>query len=342
VRVAWVVLVASVACGHEHIDPAHNYAFVTSTQFDPLTFGADLSGADAICNQAAANAGLGGGFVAYLSRAAAAAPTRLAGARGWVRVDGEPFVDRVDELSAGQLFYPLRIDEHGDDVGDSAGPIATATTNNGNGDRDCVEWTSASDEYVAGQAALTIDGWADDGASTCGMPARLYCFGTRYDSPLTVTPTTGRRAFVTVQAFQVGSGLAGADALCANEAALAGLSGTFLALLPTSTATAASRFDASGPTWVRVDGVRLADSPLAFFAEDLAASPSVTAIGTQSDVEVLTGGQPTQPPGDGTCKDWTDATVASASGGRSNAASGAAFANGGGTCTTASIYCLER
>src|SRR5258707_3208142 len=107
------VLVVLAACGRDHFDPAHNYAFVTSTVHDPSTYGADLAGADAACAAAAADAGLLGEYVAYLANNSASAPTRLGNARGWIRLDGAPFVDRVVDLTAGAIFYPLQIDEHG-------------------------------------------------------------------------------------------------------------------------------------------------------------------------------------------------------------------------------------
>jgi len=335
------VTFALLACGRVHMDAAHNYAFVTSTVHDPTTFGADLSGADAICNQIADDAGLGTGYLAYLSTSTVTAPSRIGDARGWIRVDGEPFVDRVDDLTAGRLFRPLRVDEHGDDVGTAAGPVATGTDNGGTPTENCGDWTNASMVYAAGDASLTTGGWSLSTGPSCATAARLYCFGTTYDTPLAVTPASGRRAFLTVEAFVPGGGLAAADALCASEAGLAGLSGTFLAMLPTSSATAASRFDLTGPTWVRLDGIPLAESPLAFVAGDLATSLSVTSAGSDFTTTVLTGGDPGQLPDNTACSNWTDPTSAATGVGVADAASKLAFSIDAGACSGDSIYCLE-
>src|SRR5206468_3194505 len=81
---------------HPAGEPHPNYAFVTSqrvpTRFQPLEV------ADSRCNDAAAAAGLPGEYRAWLSTAAHYARDRLAGARGWIRTDGAPFADTVDDL----------------------------------------------------------------------------------------------------------------------------------------------------------------------------------------------------------------------------------------------------
>jgi hypothetical protein len=65
--------------------------------------------------------------------------------------------------------------------------------------------------------------------------------------------------------FDPSTGLAGADALCQSEATAASLAGagSFKALLSTSTASAASRFDMSmgSMPFVRPDGIKIADAP---------------------------------------------------------------------------------
>ena len=67
----------------------------------------------------------------------------------------------------------------------------------------------------------------------------------------------GRRAFVSTTTFSPTGGIEGADAVCAQDAMMAGLSGTFQALLATDMASAVSRF-APGLPWVRTDGILLA------------------------------------------------------------------------------------
>jgi hypothetical protein len=93
-------------------------------------------------------------------------------------------------------------------------------------------------------------------------------------------PVAGRQAFVTVQTFAVdASGPAKADQLCATEAATAGLSGTFKALLAMTSQSAISRvpFSLTGPNWVRLDGVPLAALPLALAAGQIDAPLNVSS-----------------------------------------------------------------
>jgi hypothetical protein len=75
-----------------------------------------------------------------------------------------------------------------------------------------------------------------------------------------VAPVAGRLAFVTAGRWGGGRGLAAFDAMCAAEAAAAGIAGTFEAAVATTHASAVSRFDLDGPAWVRPDGVAIVAS----------------------------------------------------------------------------------
>ena len=88
--------------------------FVTSQKYPPRF--QPLENADAKCNDAATAGGLPGEYRAWLSTAAIYARDRLAGARGWVRRDGSPFADTVDDLVAGKIFNPPLLDEFGNEV----------------------------------------------------------------------------------------------------------------------------------------------------------------------------------------------------------------------------------
>jgi hypothetical protein len=177
----------------------------------------------------------------------------------------------------------------------------------------------------------------------CTQAFHIYCFGVSKATPLTVTPAQGRRAFVTVQPFMPSGGVAAADALCQQEAAGAGLSGasSFLALLGTTTTTPISRFSLAGPTWVRLDGIPVADSPLAFAAAAWRTSLSVTPIGTYAALGAYTGNVPNQV-GQATCADWTS-TSSTLSGvtGASYASGSAGSFSGIFACSGQSLYCLE-
>jgi hypothetical protein len=203
----------------------------------------------------------------------------------------------------------------------------------------CSDWTTGN-LYGTGTPAASGILWVDSGAVACTNLSHLYCFGVGMSSPLEVTPASGRLAFVTVQSYTPTMGLAGADMLCAAEAAAAHLPGTFRALLGSSTASAISRFDVSGPTWVRTDGIPLADSALAFANGDLTASPSLTALGTPASTDrAMTGGDISVPSMD-TCTDWSGG-----SGTRNGGvfyASNAAFNVTTSGCSGGPIYCLAE
>ncbi len=119
--------------------------------------------------------------------------------------------------------------------------------------------------------------WSSYATTACTAASRLYCFGIDYNNPLVAPTGTGRIAFVSSAAFISGTGLAGADTVCQNNATAAGLTGTFKALLATNGATAASRF-ATGEPWVRLDGVAVVDA-----WTDLAANMLLAPINVQAD-----------------------------------------------------------
>jgi hypothetical protein len=263
--------------------PRPNYMFVTSelgpTRFQPLTV------ADDRCNAAAQAAGLPGDFRAWLSTAAIYARDRIAGARGWIRPDGAPFADTVDDITSGAIFNPPLIDENGHEVrGGESDPIATGTNPFGYNDpgANCHEW--ANDEagsVTAGITEATTDGWTSLVSGTCGTPMRIYCFGVDQSFPVAPAPVSGGKlAFVTDEAFPCVGGVVAANTMCDTEAAGAGLAGTFRALLATDGAPAASRFPDGVAPWVRPDGVVLnATGTSLFDSVTLRAPFNVTATG---------------------------------------------------------------
>jgi hypothetical protein len=335
-----------------------NVAFVTSTLQLPTTFGADLAGADQVCMQRAAAGNLPGKYVALVSTSTVSAATRLVGSRGWVRVDGVPVMDLPADLVTPGVLAPIDRDETGALV---TGPVATATNQDGtpamthtcanSGDPDFSDATGTIEIGFADQA---LQGALDTFESqSCATAAPIYCFGVGKTAPLVIAPpANARKAFVTAEGFVVdATGLTKADALCASEAQAAGLSGTFTALLPTISATAISRFSDTERPWVRLDGVQLAASSLAFIAGELDAPLDETSLDMYVSENVLTGGIP---PGQAAsqagndCMDWTDPNNDPNNNGAAigNANDVAlAFSNGdsGQFCSGQDpIYCLEQ
>jgi len=111
----------------QHKTPIFNKAFVTSATFTGKLGG--QKGADAKCARAAKAVGLSGTFKAWLSTSKRNAKGKLGTARGFVRVDGQPFADQVSDIVAGRIFNPLDIDENGDAHPDNA--VWTGTLGDG-------------------------------------------------------------------------------------------------------------------------------------------------------------------------------------------------------------------
>ncbi len=296
-----------------------NLVFVTSTTVTGNLGG--LAGADAMCTARAAAAGLPGTYRAWLSTSTVNAADRLGNASGWVRPDGRPFAATRASLLAGAILYPPLLDET------SAAVEHRVRTGTGPDGRslaggNCVDWTSALVESrgTGGGPSFGTVYWTGNGeASSCNIPNGLYCLGIDQVRPLTVQPPAQfRRAFLTAALWTAGGGLTSADALCQSEAQAASLPGTYLAALPPTTArTTMSRFDTSGPPWVRVDHVVLASTAAAFFTSAVRFAPlNVTARGQyefitnfilDEGVRVGTTSMDVTPAADGvdTCSDWT-------------------------------------
>jgi hypothetical protein len=287
-------------------DGAANLVFVTSQHVVAGQLGS-LAGADAVCNEAAAAAGLPGRYVAWLSTSKTSAIDRLAGARGWVRPDGRPFADTPADIAAGRIWYPASIDENG-----AVAATTVVTTSDAHGRFDGKSCNDLTDD--------SIDGSCDIGESTgtagtfssypllgglCFVDEPMYCFATdrnvRVRAP---QPRTGVRVFP-AEGFTPGGGLAGADALCARTAADGGVSGTFRALLATAAMPAAARFDpAAGPV-VRPDGIAIAASVGDLLAGKLASAANATLDGRYLGGPVWTGADdPVSPAQGAPCGDW--------------------------------------
>jgi hypothetical protein len=241
--------------------PASNLIFVTSAAYSLSDLGG-LDGGDLACAAAAADAGLPGTYVAWLSTTATAAASRLGSARGWIRTDGLPFADTLGDLTNGTTRYSPSLDEHG------AGArtfVRTGTLADGTLGDNCADFSDPNGACVQGASLGGGAAWTQAGTSMCSGPSAVYCLGIDRAHPVTVTKSASRTAFVSRDGFAPGGGLASADAHCAADAADAGLAKGALAYLQTSTATPLSRFDTTTrPLWARPDGVFLAESFEAF------------------------------------------------------------------------------
>ena len=341
--------------GADASDLPSNVVFTTSATFTGALGG--LAGADATCTSIANGAGLTGRFVAWLSASTAAAPARLVvpgtstAARGWVRTDGKPVADRVADLLAGTMYYPIRFDEHGVDLdGDATHRVLTGTSFDGTYDASngsCLDWTTTSAPmYAAGDLARAAIDWTDFSTNTCTTAAHLYCFQVDYANPLpSILPATGRKAFVTAAPFNTAGHIDGADAQCASEAAANGLGTGYLAFAATTIASAASRFDPAPGPWVRLDGIPLAATGAATLSFELDTPINRDSSGAISDIHVWTG--QTEPivlatlAGD--CQDWSSTSAADSGGTGKSSSSTSGFDDGTVTCDSQlPVYCFQQ
>lgn len=273
--------------------PTQRVAFVTSA-----TYNANLGGlltADALCEVHAYNGGLSNysAFRAWLSTATTDAychvqdlagkvadncgqATLPTGAGPWVRVDGFPFAGRIDEMvdPTNRVLAQPDLDEFGAVIpwyetywSDTTANGAVHPSTPG-----CASWTtdSAALSAEAGTVSASSASWTT-GTSSCDDLLHLLCLESGPALPLPPHRSGGAPAFVTSQMGngdlsswpQAGgeTGLAAGDAICQSLAASAGLPApeSFVAFLSDGVTDAADRLSIDGP-WIRLDGVRIADS----------------------------------------------------------------------------------
>jgi hypothetical protein len=341
-----------------------NLMFVTSTSHTGNLGG--LAGADSICQARASAAGRAGTYRAWLATTATTAISRLGTARGWVRVDGRPFVNSQSDLTSGRILYTPTLTETGANV-DGASVRTSVQQTGGTATSDCSGWTdgtSTATTHNFGSASNGTFSWSSNGSITCAGSMPLYCFGV--DRAATVaapvqTAANVRRAFVTAASFTPGGGLSAADGACQSAATAAGLSGTYLALLASYNAAtgggipASSRFNTGGLPWARVDNVILDSTAAALLSNATTywdAAFNVTAAGAYVSgrtwagaARVATGGTAST-----TCSNWTSNAATSYGwvGITQTSASATAFANyttqsSITECDSAmTLYCLQQ
>jgi hypothetical protein len=305
--------------GHALATGTPNFVFVTSKTFVPAF--PTLDDADARCREAAVSASLPGAFRAWLSTATTNARDRLAGARGWIRPDGVPFVDTREDLLTGRIFSPALLDEFGREVRGSEVPLVTGTTASGvlALDASCADWSDPAAMAMAGTNEGTTTIWTELGRVPCDAPARLLCFGTDQGAAVAPGPALGKVAFLSDDVFDPTNGLEAADQQCGAEALNAGLRGNFVAFLSSSTRAPNQPLPfASLDVWFRPDGVAINGIAQDLSRSDLLLAPiNVTSRNAYlGDVSVFTGtaddpGSPNPDPTQ-TCADWRGGVTARA------------------------------
>lgn len=155
-----------------------------------------------------------------------------------------------------------------------------------------------------------------------------------------------RRVFVTstTQNGNLG-GFAGADGLCATQAADAGLSGTFAAWLSTLATPVGTRLEHSTVPYVRVDGTVVANNWDDLVDGELLAPINLDATGMTQFGDVWTGTLATgEPYAVDDCNEFTDDTIdRRAQCGNSNSMVATWTANVVPRCSVAlRLYCFEQ
>jgi hypothetical protein len=144
-----------------------------------------LAGADAICQDAADDAGLTGTWTAWLSTTDEPGPGGSPGidARDRIRdgryelVDETVIADDKDDLTDGFLKAPISLNERGEE---ELAKVWTGTDADGTGtDANCSNWTSSSEVATPGSSGDISSDWTNVTAPTsCDQTDfHLYCFG---------------------------------------------------------------------------------------------------------------------------------------------------------------------
>jgi hypothetical protein len=249
-----------------------------------------LAAGDAACQVRATAAGLDGTFVAWLSDGTNDAYCRVQGLGGkrvnncnqaslpiaagpWVRVDGTPWADTIDQLTAAnKVFSPPILTElntlaptnfHSNTAPD--GSLNTVPAANS-----CSNWTSTIGNMTYGGSRTTGTFWTIWGNELCSSFSALLCIELGQPGLALPFPTpAGKKAFVTStsHAANLGAdadangqvGILAGDAICQARATAASLTNptAFKAWLSDTTINASTRLTSTGP-WSRIDGIPIA------------------------------------------------------------------------------------
>lgn len=149
-------------------------AFVSST----LTTGniGGLTGADDLCNKAAAAAGLPGKYTAWLSTTTVDAIDRITANGPWHLVNGTEVAKDKADLVKGTLAKRFDKDEKGNTPPPEEDRVWTGTGPNGRfSSSDCNGWGGTGGKGLVGEAEQTNGGWTSLVEESCTEVNRVYC-----------------------------------------------------------------------------------------------------------------------------------------------------------------------
>jgi hypothetical protein len=215
---------------------------------------------------------------------------------GGLLPDGAWVADLPEQVADGSFFRPIHTTARGARVDGGGSGYRVWTGDNG---FTCADWTSETE--LGDQHWIPQWRRLSDGELPCSGTYRLFCFERGHLVAAPRPPITGPRIFVTRALWTPNAmGLASADALCASEAAMAGL-GPSRALLPTTTEAALDR--TGRRSYQRVDGFPIGIPGSELTQEGYVVLDAMGAAPTDT-IGLWTGGEPDAPSPD-TCSDWT-------------------------------------
>jgi len=149
-------------------------AFVSST----LTSGniGGLTGADALCTNAAKAAGLPGTYRAWLSTTAVNAIDRVTADGPWQLVNGTEIAKTKADLAKGSLAQRFDKDEKGNTPPPAEDRVWTATGPDGTFSAgDCNAWGGTGGQGLVGESEQTDGDWTALTNEACTEVNRVYC-----------------------------------------------------------------------------------------------------------------------------------------------------------------------
>lgn len=147
-----------------------------------------VTGGDNLCAQAAADAGLSGTWIAWLSTTKKEAIDRITHGGRYVRPDGAEVVANKGQLASSNLTNPISLTEHGaavDPEGNGEKNIWTGRNASASpSGSSCNDWTSSGATVFGSRGrsgATATPEWTQvagffNGGWGCQVPLSLYCF----------------------------------------------------------------------------------------------------------------------------------------------------------------------
>ncbi len=220
-RTCDLAITAHTTVGATFVSAKHNIVFASSR-----VYAADLGGFkpyDIECNTLATDAGINNGssngYIALISTTDSKATNRLGTARGFIRMDGQPFADDVGSLfGANKVWNAVRFTETGEDRW-SAGAMTGTYSDGGIADTgNCKDFTTTdgnSSSVVGGQLNAGPFGWTGGAGWACNAALSIICMGNTKNTPIAPVPVVGRRIWLSSRSLRVAA--ESPDAVCGGE-----------------------------------------------------------------------------------------------------------------------------